>query len=1272
MNKKRDIIIYLYIIVLICVLFIYSCDFFANKVKIFSSQLNRYKILKQYEILKSRNRDKKFIIVKNNENEPYSLAEIVVQNNIDFIPKISVIIPVYNSELYLADCLETVINQTLKEIEIICVDDGSIDNSLDILQKYSKEDRRITILKQDNLHSGVARNAGLSVAKGQYLSFLDSDDLFELTMLEEMYAKIIQQQGDIIICQCKSINLDNEKIDENKLNYSLRIDLIPNKDAFSVFDIPNNIFQISQGWVWDKLFKTDFIITNNIKFQNITNTNDVQFTFTALCLAKIITTIEKRFVIKRHKHKNSLTVNRKDDPACFLLAFEKIKYNLEKVGLFKFVKQSFWRWAISLCIIQLKTLDKISKEYLYNILHIKFNSWDYIDKSPQNSNRYRAVNYIKNHKDFPTINIAYATNHNFFDLFIVSLISLLKNSEYENLNVILLYNNITQYDIQKINQLKDIRYFTIQTFNIESNQFSNYPKENWITKESWYRCILADKFPYFDKILYLDTDTIIRKTLLSLWEINMNNKLIAAVEDVSSSKEKAKNLKLKNNLYINAGVLLINTKEWRRINFSFKIENYYKNNKVYDLDQNILNILTDNQKIRLNPEFNYMELLWRKVNCQYEYNYLELYNKKDPTIVHFTENRLNMENFNNSFLNEFLKYDNLSNSLNNNMNLTIPIVLSSDEKNAPYMYTTMISILENSDIQTFYIFYLLVPANFSKNIENIILKINDNYKCSINFIYIDNTLNNFIQKLQNASLPTYFLLLVGDLLPEEIEKCIYLNVDVCVCKDLSELFNIDINDYYISGVIDVGHYLLKENNCERLNLPSMRQYINTGVLLINLKKIRGKKMTKKFLKLSKKNYDSQAQDVLNVACYGKIKTLSPKYNVMTSSLKENNQFLRYIFTEQEIFEAKTEPYIIHYEGKKKPWNNIGVYMETFWWNIAKKTPFINSLFNRIDIYKNELKKWWFSKKKKSLNLDAPKTFNEKIQWLKLYNSIPIKSYLSDKYLVRKWVKEKIGDEHLIPLLAIYDKFEDIDFDNLPNEFVIKCNHGSGYNIIVKDKSQLNLTDVKSKLDLWMNRNYAYRVGLELQYRDIKPKIIIEKYMDDGTGDLRDYKIHCFNGEPKFIWLDSDRHTEHKRNLYDLQWNQLPYKINPHFSTFPSPEKPKLLNELIKISSILSEGFAYARIDLYIINNKIYFGEVTFTSSSGTEEIVPRSFERKLTKFLKLPKIAYNIDTGEYYRLNKPISLYPYCIIFIILILKLVYISKKIIEIIFNTKLKFID
>lgn len=151
--------------------------------------------------------------------------------------------------------------------------------------------------------------------------------------------------------------------------------------------------------------------------------------------------------------------------------------------------------------------------------------------------------------------------------------------------------------------------------------------------------------------------------------------------------------------------------------------------------------------------------------------------------------------------------------------------------------------------------------------------------------------------------------------------------------------------------------------------------------------------------------------------------------------------------------------------------------------------------------------------------------------------------------------------------------------------MIKCNHGCGYNIIVKDKSLLNLNITKYKIDKWMNTNFAFENGLELQYKNIKPKIIIEKYMDDDTGDLRDYKFHCFNGIPKFLWIDSNRHTVHKRNLYDLKWNQLPYKINTLYSTFPSPKKPKLLNRMIKLSAFLSKGFVYARIDLYNIGEK---------------------------------------------------------------------------------------
>ena len=1203
--------------------------------------------------MKLKNKDKQYIVAINNKNEPCSLAEVIVKNNIDYKPKISVIIPIYNNELFLQDFLETVVNQTLKEIEIICIDNGSIDNSLDLLVKFSQEDRRITIIKQKNQNFGVALNTGLSIAKGEYLSFLDSNYLFELNMLEEMYKKVMVQHSDIVIYQFKPIDLENWNFEGKKINYNFGIDLVPNKETFSVIDIPNNIFQISHSWVWDKLFKTDFIKSNNIKFPNIITTYDIQFTYISLCLANKIAIIRKKLVIKRHQNKKLLFLMKRDDPSSVLLSFDKIKFILERKGLFKFVEKSFFKWIFSFCIFKLKTIDKKSKEYFYYFLQEKFRLWNYIDKSPPNSELYREIQYIKNQKVFPTINIAYAVSKNYFNLFLVSLISLLKNSEFENINIILVYHDITDSDIREIKKLKDIHDFSLQTLFIGKNIFNYYPNEKLKTKEEFYQYIFDDKFSDLEKILYLDSDTIIRKSLLPLWEINMDDKLFVTFENISLSKDKAKDVKLKDNLYINDGAVLINFKKWRKLNIHTKLIDFFKNKMINDSNQNSLNKSTDKQKLRLNPEYNFIENWLRVFNCQYEHNHSELYKKKDPTILHLAEIKYSMNKHNNSFIYEFLKYYNLSKYVKNS-NSTIPIVLSSDEKYAPFMYTTIVSILENANLKTFYSFYLLVPDNFSKIAEHNILKINDNYKCCIHFIHIKNEFNNFIKKISNITLSKYYGLLIGDLLPKDLDKCIYLDIDVCACKDLAELFNLDIKDNYIAGVVSEEYYFLKEKNYKRLNISSMKKYVDVGMLVMNLKRIRADNMTQKFIELSKENYELQDQDILNIACFGKIKTLPPKFNVMITRIKEKNPYLRNLYTEHEILEARSNPYIIHYSDKKKPWNSIGIYMESYWWNIAKKIPYIYNLFKRDNIYKNELKKWWFTKKKKKLNIDNPKSFNEKIQWLKLYDSTPIKTYLTDKYLVRKWIKEKIGGEYLIPLIGTYDKFDDINFKNLPKSFVIKCNHGCGYNIIVKDKSLLNLNITKYKIDKWMNTNFAFENGLELQYKNIKPKIIIEKYMDDDTGDLRDYKFHCFNGIPKFLWIDSNRHTVHKRNLYDLKWNQLPYKINTLYSTFPSPKKPKLLNRMIKLSAFLSKGFVYARIDLYNIGEKIYFGEITFTSASGIAEITPKRFEEKLASFIKLPKIAFNIDTGKYYRLLKPFSLYPYYIISIIIVVKLIY------------------
>lgn len=189
----------------------------------------------------------------------------------------------------------------------------------------------------------------------------------------------------------------------------------------------------------------------------------------------------------------------------------------------------------------------------------------------------------------------------------------------------------------------------------------------------------------------------------------------------------------------------------------------------------------------------------------------------------------------------------------------------------------MVSILENGYANTFYAFYLLIPYNFSKIIENQIFELINKYKCYINFIYIEKILKNLKKKMSFNSLHSYHIFLAGNLILKEFDKFIYLQFDMCVVKDLSELYNIDMKDNYIAGVVDADFYFTGNKNCKRLNLPSMKQYVNIGMLIINLKQIRKDNMIQKFIELSKRNYLYQDQDIINIACYGKIITLPPKY-----------------------------------------------------------------------------------------------------------------------------------------------------------------------------------------------------------------------------------------------------------------------------------------------------------------------------------------------------------------------------------------------------------
>ncbi|MDT2808516.1 ATP-grasp fold amidoligase family protein [Vagococcus lutrae] len=269
--------------------------------------------------------------------------------------------------------------------------------------------------------------------------------------------------------------------------------------------------------------------------------------------------------------------------------------------------------------------------------------------------------------------------------------------------------------------------------------------------------------------------------------------------------------------------------------------------------------------------------------------------------------------------------------------------------------------------------------------------------------------------------------------------------------------------------------------------------------------------------------------------------------------------------------------------------------------------------------KSILKLQYKLKLNRKLNLKEPKRFTEKIQKYKLDYKNPLLHTCVDKLEVRKYIEKKNLDFILVDLYGAYRSFEDIEFDNLPNEFVIKTTNGSQTNIIVKNKKSLDYSDVKNKLNEWLMRD-QYIYGREWAYKGLEPKIIIEELLVDNENldeEIKDYKFLCFNGQPKYIVYDSDRFSGHKRNIYDLEWNNLDIETDCKRIEESVP-KPRRLEDMINIAKKLSSDFPFVRVDLYYVNEKIYFGELTFYPWSGYVQFYPDEFDIKLGEKFKLP------------------------------------------------------
>ncbi len=262
---------------------------------------------------------------------------------------------------------------------------------------------------------------------------------------------------------------------------------------------------------------------------------------------------------------------------------------------------------------------------------------------------------------------------------------------------------------------------------------------------------------------------------------------------------------------------------------------------------------------------------------------------------------------------------------------------------------------------------------------------------------------------------------------------------------------------------------------------------------------------------------------------------------------------------------------------------------------------------------------YYSKFGKSLNFNHPQGFNAKLNWLKLNDFRPELVKMVDKVEVKDYVAGIIGEEYIIPTLAIYNSAEEIDFDALPNQFVLKCTHDSGGIVICNDKSKLNKEEVREKMRKGLLRKY-FVYSREYPYKAVTPRIIAERYMADESGwQLKDYKIFCFHGEPQFIEVDYDRYVGHKLNVYDLNWNFVDFYMTSPNDKDVHIERPAKLEEMLDIARKLSKGLKFVRVDLYSISEKIYFGELTHYPGSGFIDFHPAEYDLKLGEMLNINK-----------------------------------------------------
>jgi len=1036
-------------------------------------------------------------------------------------PKISVIIPVYNVENYLIQCLDSVINQTLKEIEIICVDDHSTDHSLDILNDYSKSDARIRVIAYDtNKSASQARKDGVLMSCGKYILFLDADDTYETYAFEELYAEM-------------------EKRDVDVLHFGTYVDAEPGVskqgvDWFKKFAAPlqkrldgKEVFEncfVNQAYsfnLWNKIYRSELCkkAFSCVEDGFFPKAQDLYAFFIISWFAQSYCGIKKQYY--HYAYGRGITGGNKQisvsgfSRICsqFRVA-QKCKEFLENQDAWEEYENAWGVLYTNLlnecCNIWFKKVKAEMSAEAFDILVEAFGSADVNEALKKMLNGKQEEIALKtmgasslaksNMWFFPiydvtdpqdavvpdgfetVVPVVFATNDKYAPYASVAIQSVIEHMTQQNYyRVYVFHTGIEKRYIELLNGLSN-EQMCVQCINVTpeiDSRCSKLYETAYFTKEMYYRFIIPEVLPFYDKVIYLDCDLIVEKDIAGIIPVNMEDQYIAGVKNPIRKKNISfieRYLGVSTQNYINSGVLVFNVRKCIEDGITdkcFELVPIAAKKRFLCPDQDILNNVCYGHIMILPYKWNYM---WQFV--------------VEGTLEH-------LEAFRDAF---YEVGDNFS-------------VLHFTSAVKPWSHP-------QHPLAKYFWHYARKSCFYEEILQSNLLN-GANCEGGISS-------QSKLESRERIADPT-----------TTSNKIARLE------RELAEARK-EIQNIHSSWSYRIGRFITW---LPRKVRGGIRCYQEHGVaytmqrVLVHLHLVR--------------EYEEQRHEK----------------NVHMLKLSQS---------------APSEPVLVKKDYK-------------YYSNLLPEK------------YEEELKLWYENTTGEELNLEAPKTFNEKIQWLKLFDSTPLKTKLADKYLVREWVKEKLGEEYLIPMVGVWDSFDEIDFDKMPDQFALKANHGSGWNLIVKDKTQFDKNTAKKKFDIWMGKNFAFAYGLELHYMNIPPRIIAEEYHPCQY----EYQFWCFNGKPVFISAIHEPHGQNAKATYDPDWNEMDFVTSlPKLEgTLP---RPVMLEEMTRIANIIAAEFAFVRVDFLYDEKNLFVGEITFTPAGGLCKWTPKEYDRILGDKLSLP------------------------------------------------------